>query len=569
MLKLITPGAMIIPEATLVASGQKAILVSYPYDPTNKALRKEIWIPRAAIAICSPIPLDVQGKRHPGVGVHIEGWFLSDDGKESKLDPDIYRAMRPIESNVDIDLLTTHGNNRKRDLPPLPDPTEEQLAVMETVAERLKTEPVAVVVGPAGTGKTTIMRMLAQHLKKALKRNEFIFLAPTGKAAIRLSEVTGFDTRTMHSFIYGGASEEDANGNPIFRGNQDKTAGGNQTIIFIDEASMVGGKLTEDFLKSIYDSTKVVVFGDREQLEPVKDVWGFPLMQPTTELKTVHRQKEGSGILELATAIRESRGLSLPEDGTVKVDRGTLYSAVQQYVALRKNGEEVSFICALNSLRHEANQAARIELGHTSPLQDGDRLLVRRNCWDFGLMNGHVVEVHNVKLLHEVDSPAIIRACADADWTEGAYFFQIVGRKNSWFIVPAHLLMGNRQDWYFWFKNNRMERPVPSQYENLVDYYKALKNYKLSRLLLDRVIECNYGEAITCHASQGSQYKHVVVFMDPGMQRNLTLPGTHPLCVASRRWWYTAVTRAQQNLYLTLAPSNLNDASVPSTEYED
>jgi len=569
VIKLITPGAMIIPGATLVASGQKAILVSYPYDANNKALRKEIWVPRSAVAVCSPIPLDVQGKRHPGVGVHIEGWFLSDDGKESKLDPDIYRAMRPIESNVDIDLLTTHGGEGKKGLPELPSPTEEQTEVMEAVAAHLKTEQIAVVVGPAGTGKTTIMRLLAQHLKKALKRNELIFLAPTGKAAIRLSEVTGFETRTLHSFTYGGASEEDVNGNPIFRGARDQASGGPASIVFIDEGSMVGSKLTQDFLGNIQGSTKVVVFGDREQLEPVKDVWGFPLMEPTAALKTVHRQKEGSGILELATAIREARGLSLPEDGTVRTERGTLFSAVQQYVTLRRDGQDVSFICALNTLRHEANQAARIELGHTEPLQDGDRLLIRRNCWDFGLMNGHVVQVHNVKLLHEVDSPAIIRACADADWTEGAYFFQIVGRKNSWFIVPGHLLMGSRQDWYLWLKANRMERPVPSQYGDTAEFYKALKNYKLSRLLLDRVVECNYGEAITCHASQGSQYKHVVVFMDPATQQNLMLSGTHPSCVSARRWWYTAVTRAQQNLYLTFSPTNLSDANTPAVNYED
>jgi energy-coupling factor transporter ATP-binding protein EcfA2 len=569
MFKLITPGAMLIPGATLVASGQKAILVSYPYDPTNKAMRKEIWVPRAAISVCSPIPLDVQGKRHPGVGIHIESWFLSDEGKESKLDPDIYRAMKPIESNVDIDLLTTHGKEKKKELPPLPTPTAEQTGVMNAVAEALETEQVAVVVGPAGTGKTTIMRLLAQHLRATLKRKDMVFLAPTGKAAIRLSEVTGYDTRTLHSFTYGGASEEDEKGNPIFRGAGENVNGGDDTIIFIDEGSMVGEKLVADFMASIHLNTRVVVFGDREQLEPVKDVWGFPLMEPTAALQTVHRQKEGSGILELATAIRENRPAELPEDGTVKVGRGTIYTAVQAYVDLRRSGEEVAFICALNTLRHEANQAVRIELGRTAPLEDGDRLLIRRNAWDFGLMNGHVVEVHNVKLLHEIDNPAIVRACADSDWTEGAYCFQIVGRKDSWFVVPAQLLMGTREQWYTWLKVNRPPRPIPAQYNSMEEFYRALKQFKLSRLLLDRVIECNYGEAITCHASQGSQYKHVVVYLDPSTQNNLTLPARHPACVSARRWWYTAVTRAQQNLSMTFAPVNVNQASDTGGSYED
>lgn len=168
------------------------------------------------------------------------------------------------------------------------------------------TEPLVIVTGGPGTGKTTIVHaIISLYLKlnndSTSLANEVAILAPTGRAAKRLKETTSMNSQTIHKFLgYMG-------GNKFTFNKYNKTTA---RLIIIDEASMMDLSLAHRLFTSMHEDARVIIVGDVDQLPSVGPGQILKDLISTKEIKTIrltkiHRQAEDSSIVKLAHNINE------------------------------------------------------------------------------------------------------------------------------------------------------------------------------------------------------------------------------------------------------------------------
>ena len=154
---------------------------------------------------------------------------------------------------------------------------------------------VMVLTGGPGTGKTTTLNAIISILKE--RNNKVLICAPTGRAAKRIAELTGYEAKTIHRML----EVEYSNERSIkFAKNEDNLLKCNTLII--DEMSMVDILLFEAVLRAMPLSSRIILVGDFNQLPSVgpgnvlKDIIDTALL-PTIELKEIFRQAENSAIV--------------------------------------------------------------------------------------------------------------------------------------------------------------------------------------------------------------------------------------------------------------------------------
>lgn len=120
---------------------------------------------------------------------------------------------------------------------------------------------VSIITGGPGTGKTTIVKVLINIFKK--ESMEVVLCAPTGRAAKRMEETTGEDSKTLHRLLELGKMEENKL-NIDYAVNKIK-----QPVVIVDEMSMVDIILMNYLVKGLLDNTKLILIGDCDQLASV------------------------------------------------------------------------------------------------------------------------------------------------------------------------------------------------------------------------------------------------------------------------------------------------------------
>lgn len=270
----------------------------------------------------------------------------------------------------------------------------------------------SVVTGGPGTGKTASIREIGQIARE--QRASVMLVAPTGRAALRMTEATGLDASTVHSALgwipgEGPVHDEDL---PL-----------RCDLVIVDETSMANLELLVTLLRAIGPGTHVVLVGDADQLAPVGA--GKPFAElvasgrvPTARLQHIFRQAAGSMIVQGAHAIREGRAPSFVRSEEMRHDlffiaRADPVAAREEIVSLVSSrlpahygvdphGDIQVFapvyrgelgIDALNrSLRAALNPDGR-EVGN-GRLRVGDKLmLVGRNLHELGVMNGTLLRL--------------------------------------------------------------------------------------------------------------------------------------------------------------------------------
>ncbi len=163
-----------------------------------------------------------------------------------------------------------------------------------------------IITGGPGTGKTTIIKSIVslyQELYKKSKNDlleEVTLLAPTGRAAKRITETVGIKASTIHSFL---KWNKETNKFKVNEHNKVDTK-----LVIIDEASMIDTYLLDSLLKGLYYDTKVILVGDYNQLPSVgsgqilKDLIESEMFI-VIELSELYRQKENSNIISFADDI--------------------------------------------------------------------------------------------------------------------------------------------------------------------------------------------------------------------------------------------------------------------------
>jgi exodeoxyribonuclease V alpha subunit len=294
--------------------------------------------------------------------------------------------------------------------------TAEQLTgVRAAFAHRL-----SVITGGPGTGKTATLRTIATLAAKQHAR--VLLVAPTGRAATRMSEASGVRATTVHSalgWIPGEGPTHDEN-DPV-----------RCDLLILDESSMANLLLMVTLLRAVPRTAHVVLVGDADQLAPVgagkpfAEMVGSALV-PTARLSHIFRQAAGSMIVQGAHAIRRGeapdftvrpemrRDLFLIERSDPLAARAEIVSLVSQRLPEHFGVDPVAEIQvfapvyrgelgidALNeALRDALNPGGRPVGG--GRLRLGDKLMMTgRNLHEKRLMNGTLL-----RLLDEVDAGA-------------------------------------------------------------------------------------------------------------------------------------------------------------------
>jgi exodeoxyribonuclease V alpha subunit len=160
-----------------------------------------------------------------------------------------------------------------------------------------------IVTGNAGTGKTATIKFICDALKARGRGSQTILMAPTGKAAVRISEATGYHASTVHRALGWDGAE--------FRGKPDRGR-----IVIIDEASMLDSWLLSSALSRL-SPAQVILVGDDAQLPPVGR--GQPFhdlirLRPQIVTRLLVNHRNSAAINRAAMAIREGRAPEWSED---------------------------------------------------------------------------------------------------------------------------------------------------------------------------------------------------------------------------------------------------------------
>jgi exodeoxyribonuclease V alpha subunit len=264
---------------------------------------------------------------------------------------DIERAVRQLagRANIPLQAPVTEGSwrtwltdNDSVLAKKAPKDYKDAIAGQVEVCQKVFLRPVSVICGAAGTGKTRVIDAIIKAIDKGHGAGtSFQLLAPTGKAADRIRELTGKQASTVHSFL---AKLGWLNPNLTFKPAGGRREDSFQTYI-IDEASMLDLELAAALFRAIkWQSVQRLIFvGDPNQLPPIGIGKVFADLiewmreeQPESiaELKTNIRQMEnrvtgqGSGILSLAGLyVHEALGVDNEEN---KVHAEQLLAKVQK-----------------------------------------------------------------------------------------------------------------------------------------------------------------------------------------------------------------------------------------------
>jgi exodeoxyribonuclease V alpha subunit len=309
------------------------------------------------------------------------------------------------------------GEGRRR--PPRDsDAPSELTAEQQAALEAAFTHRLSVITGGPGTGKTASIKRIAAS---ATDRGARVMLvAPTGRAAVRMTEAGGLRARTVHSalgWIPGEGPTHD---------EQDPLS---CDLLIVDETSMANLELLVTLLRAVGDGTHVVLVGDADQLAPVGA--GKPFAElvaadrvPVARLTHIFRQAADSMIVQGAHAIRGGDAPSFRATEGMRrdlflIERPSAQAALEEIVSLvaeRLPGHydvdpvrdiQVFAPVYRGDLGIDAlNRALRAALNPDGQpvrggrLRLGDKLMMTgRNLHELGLMNGTVL-----RLLDEVDS---------------------------------------------------------------------------------------------------------------------------------------------------------------------
>lgn len=448
------------------------------------------------------------------------------------------------------------------------DPTLKQDIFFQKIADFVvndKKDEIFILKGYAGTGKTTIISTLVNHLQTVNKK--YVLLAPTGRAAKVISNYAQKPAFTIHKRIY--FPKKSKSGAVSFKLQPNKFK---NTIFIVDESSMISdtaqetklyenGSLLDDLIFYVDAGTncKLIFIGDTAQLPPVNlevspaldaDMLSLHFNKEVQqiELDEVMRQAVESGILFNATALREllksyffdtfKFQLNAFKDIVRLIDGYEIQDAIHD--SFEKNGEEeTAFIVRSNKRANQYNEQIRTKiLGREGELSPGDLLMVVKNNYfwlkeesDAGFIaNGDIIEVLKIVNIQQF---------------YGFKFANVIVRMIDYPNQPSFetvLLLDtltSESPSLTYEESNTLYQEVMKDYEEETQQYKKFLKVKNNPHF--NALQVKFSYAITCHKSQGGQWNTVFIeqpYLPNGIDQDYL------------RWLYTAMTRAKEKLYL-------------------
>ncbi len=425
-------------------------------------------------------------------------------------------------------------------------------------------QAICVLKGYAGTGKTYLISKVVKNLWKIKKH--VILLAPTGRSAKVLSSYCNKEAYTIHREIYYVKNNLSGNIDFSLKINKHKN-----TIFIVDEASMIttvkknetglfSDSLLDNIIKYVYSGFKcsLLIIGDLAQLPPIFSEKSLSLNEKflnenyslkvfSSELTDVVRQKENSGILSLATYLRNliekdfidelEINLSSYNDINLIEDGDQLINLLQD--SYDEFGlQETAVIVRSNKRSNIYNKNIREKiLCNENIISVGDLLMVLKNNYHWlsnnqvgFIANGDIIkieEILNIKKLYGFRFAEVRVTMIDYPNLNS---FETVLILDSIEINSASL------DYKV---INKLYKEVLKDYIEIKTKYKRHLAVKKNKYF--NALQVKFAYSFTCHKSQGGQWGSIFVempFLPNGYNKDFL------------RWFYTAVTRAKNKLHL-------------------
>jgi len=460
------------------------------------------------------------------------------------------------------------------------EPTDCQIEMANKLSDFITVDrdnTVFLLKGYAGTGKTTALSALVRVLD--VLKMKTVLLAPTGRASKVLSGYAGKTATTIHKKIYRQQSATNGYGKFILDRNLHYN-----TFFIIDEASMISnlaqeqnifgsGNLLSDLIEYVMSgqNCRLIIAGDVAQLPPVgfsispaleeDELRYFDLEVIKCELTQVVRQASESGILENATLIRnllsdrqhkgywkiQIRGIR----DIIRLGGADLIEEISG--CYHKFGiDETIVVTRSNKRANKFNEGIRRSvLYREEQISKGDRVMIVKNNYYWAkqseelgfIANGDVAEVIGIRRFED---------------KYGFHFVNVTLR----FIdfkdieIDCKIILDTLTS----ESASLTQADQKKLFDEISEDYPEIRN---KRTLWEKIRENEYfnalqvkfSYALTCHKSQGGQWK--VVFVDHGYLTEDMIDYEY------LRWAYTAFTRPTEMLYLVNFNKEFFDAKEP------
>lgn len=365
----------------------------------------------------------------------------------------------------------------------------------EMSAGQKLSRPFYYLAGFAGTGKSTLVKHIASQID-----GRTAYAAYTGKAAMVMRKNGCNGATTLHGAMYACVQDDDT-GEISFTFNAEGPFS-SAALIAIDEVSMVADPMAKEILSY---GRPVLVMGDPAQLPPVvtesdhanRVAQGyFTLRKPDAMLTEIHRQAAGNPIIQLASDVREGRELRLGRYGESQVIKRDGITA-----KMVMGVDQV--LVGMNNTRAAYNARIRELLGReTHRPVIGDRLVCIKNDSKTGIFNGGMFRVGKIL-------PMKKGKAANGELT----------------MIVDNLDQPERDPVKVWVRHECFNG-------KLADLpWQARRGLQ----------EFDYGYALTVHKAQGSQWDSVLLLDQSGTFKS-----------DDRRWLYTGITRAAENITIAI-----------------
>jgi len=376
---------------------------------------------------------------------------------------------------------------------------------------------VAVITGGPGTGKTTIIDVIIKYFTS--QGMDIKLCAPTGRAAKRMTEQTGWPAETIHRMLeFNGAIESSDDRDQDLKFGKNEMNPLECDAIIVDEMSMVDSYIFHSLLKAITHGTRLILVGDIHQLPSVgagnvlKDIIGSGCF-PVTTLTKIFRQDEGSDIIFNAHKINQGEHIEI-------------HNKSKDFFFIPRNGvnniiQEVKVLVSDNLPRYLNLNPEEIQI--LTPMRKGDVGVVSMNEKLQSLLNpeknGKPEKIKNDVIFRRGDKVMQIKNDYKQEWK----VYSDKGR-DSGYVIDEGVGVFNGD---------------VGTITDISDYDEELTvlfdDGREAVYSFNNLGELEHAFAVTIHKSQGSEYPAVVIPLLSGPQKLL-----------NRNLLYTAITRAKQ-----------------------
>lgn len=377
---------------------------------------------------------------------------------------------------------------------------------MDAVKEAVRNGLLVITGGP-GTGKTTTINTIIQYFEA--EGLDIFLAAPTGRAAKRMSEMTGYEARTIHRMLELNGGIDGREG---FERNENNPL--ETDVVIVDEMSMVDISLMNSLLKAIAPGTRLILVGDVNQLPSVGP---GSVLRDTIESGCFH-------VVKLTKIFRQASQSDIIVNAH-KINRGepvTLDNKSMDFFFLKRYDADVIINVVLQLVKQKLPKfvnATSYDIQVLTPMRKGNLGVERLNKILQQYLNppepGKKEKEYGDKVFREGDKVMQTKNNYQLEWEIRSKYGFAIDRGMGVFNGDMGII-----------------REINDYTETMTIVYDDEKVVEYPFKLLE---ELEHAYAITIHKSQGSEYPAVVIPLLGG-----------PRMLMNRNLLYTAVTRAKK-----------------------